>query len=147
VWPISATTTAQTSILGERCLAWLVDVVVLTTIMAPLSVLTWLGWPGPVIVPRPPLWVPFINFGLSNTAYLLYWAFMEGLYGRSLGKMLMRLKVTRLNAEPIDMGQAALESVGKAFLLPLDLILGWILRPRERQRMFNYLSRTIVLRA
>jgi uncharacterized RDD family membrane protein YckC len=45
------------------------------------------------------------------------------------------------------MAQAALESVGKAFLLPLDLILGWILHPRKRQRILNYLSGTIVLRA
>jgi hypothetical protein len=38
------------------------------------------------------------------------------------------------------MGQAAVESVGKAFLLPLDCLLGWILR------IFNYLSETIVIR-
>ena len=72
---------------------------------------------------------------------------MEGIYGSKLGKMLMRLKVTKLDGEPIDMAQAALESVGKAFLLPLDLILGWIFHPRKRQRIFSYLSGTIVLRA
>jgi uncharacterized RDD family membrane protein YckC len=72
---------------------------------------------------------------------------MEGIYGRSLGKMLMRLKVTRLDGGPMDVGQAAIETVGKAFLLPLDLILGWILYPSKRQRIFNYLSGTVVLRA
>jgi uncharacterized RDD family membrane protein YckC len=132
---------------GERFLAWLVDVVILGIVMAPISILTWLGWPGFVFVPRLPFWIPFVNFGLSNVAYLLYWMLMEGIYGRSLGKMLMRLKVTKLDGEPIDMAQAALESVGKAFLLPIDLILGWILHPRKRQRIFSYLSGTIVLRA
>jgi uncharacterized RDD family membrane protein YckC len=72
---------------------------------------------------------------------------MDGIYGQSLGKMIMRLKVRGLNGEPIDMGRAALESVGKAFLLPIDCILGWIFYPRKRQRMFNYLSQTIVVRS
>lgn len=132
---------------GERFLAWLVDIVVLGIIMAPISVFVWLGSPGFVVVPRLPFWIPFVNFGFSNVVYFLYWMLMEGIYGRSLGKMLMRLKITTLDGKPIDMAQAALESVGKAFLLPLDLILGWILHPKKRQRMFNNLSGTIVLRA
>ena len=132
---------------GERFLAWLVDVVVLAIVMAPISLLARLGWPGFAIVPGSPFWIPFFNFGLSNLVYFLYWMLMEGTYGRSLGKMLLRLKVTRLDGRSIDMGQAALESVGKAFLLPIDLILGWILHPRKRQRIFNYLSGTIVIRA
>jgi len=45
---------------------------------------------------------------------------MEGIDGRSLGKMLLRLRVTRLDGEPIDMARAALESGRKAFPLPLD---------------------------
>jgi uncharacterized RDD family membrane protein YckC len=132
---------------GERFLAWLVDVVILAIIMAPIGILSWLGWPGFAIMPRLPFWIPFVNFGLSNVVYFLYWMFMEGIYGQSLGKMLLRIKITRVDGERIDMVQAAIESVGKAFLLPLDLIVGWIVHPRKRQRIFNYLSGTIVLRA
>jgi uncharacterized RDD family membrane protein YckC len=58
--------------------------------------------------------------------------------------MVMRIKVTRLDGSPVGMGNAALESIGKAFVLPLDLLLGWILYPRRRQRIFNYISETIV---
>jgi uncharacterized RDD family membrane protein YckC len=71
---------------------------------------------------------------------------MDGAYGQSFGKMIMRIKVTRLDGSKIGMGAAALESLGKAFLLPLDLILGWILYPRRRQRIFNYISETIVIK-
>ena len=60
--------------------------------------------------------------------------------------MAMRIKVTRLDGSPIGMTHAALESVGKAFLLPLDCLLGWILYPRRRQRIFNYISETMVIR-
>jgi len=72
--------------------------------------------------------------------------FMDGLYGQSFGKMAMRIKVTRLDGSQINMGAAALESVGKAFLLPLDCLLGWLLYPKRRQRIFNYISETIVVK-
>lgn len=93
-----------------------------------------------------PNWIPFVDLGLSNVVYFLYWMFMDGIYGQSIGKAVMKIKVTRLDGKPMDMGQAALESVGKAFLLPLDCILGWIFYPKKRQRIFSYLSQTIVVR-
>ena len=38
-------------------------------------------------------------------------------------------------------------SFGKAFLLPLDVLLGWILTNESRQRIFNKLGDTIVIKA
>src|SRR5919197_6190212 len=37
-------------------------------------------------------------------------------------------------------------SVGKAFLLPLDVLLGWIFTNDKRQRIFNRASNTIVIK-
>jgi hypothetical protein len=44
--------------------------------------------------------------------------------------------------------RALVESLGKAFLLPLDLVIGLIIPEgvERRQRLFNYLSSTIVIR-
>lgn len=86
-----------------------------------------------------------MDFGLDNVIYFLYWTFMEGTSGQSIGKMAMKIKVTRLNGEPIDMAQAAIESLGKAFLLPIDCIIGWILYQTRNQRLFNYISETITV--
>jgi uncharacterized RDD family membrane protein YckC len=91
-------------------------------------------------------WIPFFNFGLSGIVNFLYWMLMDGAYGQSFGKMIMRVKVTRVDGSRLNMANAALESVGKAFLLPLDCLLGWILYPRRRQRVFNYISETIVVK-
>jgi uncharacterized RDD family membrane protein YckC len=128
----------------ERFVAWLIDAVIIGVIVGILglfawfaSVTWWSAWPG---------WIPFFNFNLGGVIYFLYWMFMDGAYGQSFGKMVMRLKVTRLDGSQIGMGNAALESLGKAFLLPLDCLLGWILYPRRRQRIFNYLSETIVIK-
>jgi hypothetical protein len=60
--------------------------------------------------------------------------------------MIMRIKITRLDGRVPNMGQAAIESVGKAFLLPIDVIVGWFLYSSRRQRLFNYLSNTIIVR-
>lgn len=143
---VQATVQPRLAYWGERFLAWLIDVAILWVILAPINLLAWLGWPGLAVFPSVPSWIPFVNFGVNNVVYFVYWMFMEGFYGRSLGKMVMRIRVARLNGERADIWQAALESIGKAFLLPLDIILGLILYPRKRQRLFNYLSGTIVLK-
>ncbi len=128
---------------GERFVAWLIDVIIIGLIVGFLNLFSWFaigsfaGWPS---------WVPFFNFNAGGVIYFLYWLFMDGAYGQSLGKMVMRLRIVRLNGGKMNMGQSALESVGKAFLLPIDAILGWILYPGSRQRLFNRLSDTVVIR-
>ena len=70
---------------------------------------------------------------------------MEGIYGQSLGKMIMKIKVTKLDGRSVDLPHAAIESIGKAFLLPIDCIIGWLLYGDKNQRLFNYISETLVV--
>ena len=129
---------------GERFVAWLIDVIIIGIVVGLLGLLTWFGFGSFSWWSGWPSWMPFFNW--SGIVYFLYWFLLDGAYGQSLGKMIMHLSVVRLDGSRINMGQAALESVGKAFILPLDLLLGWILYPRRRQRLFNYVSETIVIR-
>jgi uncharacterized RDD family membrane protein YckC/ribosomal protein L40E len=128
---------------GERFVAWVIDIAIVGVVVLILGLFQLLaglalpGWPG---------WLPFFNLNLGSVLYFLYWMFMDGAYGQSFGKMVMRLKVTRLDGGKIGMGAAAVESVGKAFLLPLDVLLGCIFYPKRRQRLFNYISETIVVK-
>ena len=128
---------------GERFVAWLIDVIILGVIIGFLSLFAWFAFGTFTLWPS---WVPFFNFNFGGILYFLYWFLMDGIYGQSLGKMVMRLRVVRLDGGRVNMGQAALESVGKAFLLPIDLIVGWIFYPQRRQRLFNNLSGTVVIR-
>lgn len=128
----------------ERFVAWLIDVVIIGAITGMLGMLTPFSFQS--ALPSWPNWIPFFNLNLNGVALFLYWTFMESIYGQSFGKMVMRIRITRLNGSPVGLGNAALESVGKAFLLPLDLLLGWFLYPKRRQRIFNYISETIVTR-
>lgn len=69
-------------------------------------------------------WIPFIDFGLDNVFYFFHWVIMEGNQSQSVGKMIIKIKVTTLSGKRIDLIQTVTESVGKAFLLSIDCILG-----------------------
>jgi len=130
---------------GERFVAWLIDMVVLGVL------LSWMVWPGVYWLPEAwgtivPNWIPFVDFGFRNIIYFLYWTVLEGTYGQSVGKKVMKIEVVHLNGQAIEIGKAAYQSFGKAFLLPLDCIFGWIQYSSKQQRLFNYLSKTVVVK-
>ncbi|HVO37330.1 MAG TPA: RDD family protein [Candidatus Acidoferrum sp.] len=131
---------------GERFVAWLIDVIIIGVAIGVVRGFVWVAWPGYTWIPGVPSWLPFVDFGLGNFVHFFYWTLMEGVYGQSLGKMFLRIRVATLDGGQPDVGRAALESVGKAFLLPIDVIVGWIFYPRKRQRLFSYLSGTVVVR-
>ena len=74
----------------------------------------------------------------------VYWTALEGYRGQSLGKMLLNIVVVGPYGESIGFGDSAVQSFGKAFLLPLDLLIGLYAYREKRQRLFNRLSDTIV---
>jgi len=119
---------------GDRFWAWLIDVLLMSILW--YSVLTILKIDA---------------FGLNGAlllAFLLfiYWTALEGYRGQSLGKMLLNIAVAGPLGEHIQFRDAALESFGKAFLLPLDCLAGWFFFRKTRQRIFSRISNTIVVK-
>jgi uncharacterized RDD family membrane protein YckC len=97
----------------SRFVAWLIDIIIVGLIPNALRS-SGLGyefnlWPFEQI--------PFFDFGLGSIIPFIYWTFVEGYSGRSIGKLVMDLKVTRLDGSRIGYAQAALESFGKALLV------------------------------
>ncbi|MCW4046802.1 MAG: RDD family protein [Candidatus Bathyarchaeota archaeon] len=131
----------------ERFAAWLIDVVIVAFALAIVSLFTFLlGQPLNAFTTfGAPWWVTiFVSFSVDSIILFVYWTFMDGAYGQSFGKMVMRIQLARLDGSRVDMGRAAISSVGKSFFLFWDVLLGWFLYPRRRQRVFNYLSETVV---
>ena len=122
--------------IGERFLAFIIDSVLVGFVVGVVF------WPGNLISPH----VPFLDLGFRNMALFLYWTYTEGTTGQSLGKKIMKIKVTDLQGEPIDMSRSLYQAIGKAFLLPLDAIVGLMMYQDREQRLFNHLSETIVVR-
>lgn len=134
---------------ADRFVAWLIDFVIVSIGLGILFAL--LAFPfwfsdysnGMAIVHR--------NFGsvhylLSSTAFFGYWTYFEHTSGQSIGKRRLKIKSTDVSGNSIDIKSAALESFGKSFLLPLDVILGWLFTNNRRQRIFNRISNTIVIK-
>jgi uncharacterized RDD family membrane protein YckC len=78
--------------------------------------------------------------------FFAYWIYFETTTGQSLGKMALKIKTTDLAGNKVDPKNAAIQSFGKAFLLPIDVILGWIFTNDKRQRIFSRLGSTIVIK-
>jgi uncharacterized RDD family membrane protein YckC len=83
---------------------------------------------------------------LLAVALFIYWTALEGYRGQSLGKMILNIVVTGPLGEDIRFMDAAVEAFGKAFLLPVDCLIGWFALSKNRQRLFNKISDTVVIK-
>ena len=132
---------------SDRFFAWLIDFIIVTIgIEILFYAATFPLWfesnPGRVFNG-----VGSVGFVVRSLIFLAYWTYFESSSGQSIGKRILHLKtVSILDGETIDIKEALIESFGKAFLLPIDVILGWIFTNNKRQRIFNRASNTVVIK-
>lgn len=89
---------------------------------------------------------PF-SLAVNSLVFFGYWIYMESKHnGQSIGKMLLRIRTTNLEGKPADIKSIAISSFGKAFILPLDVLLGWIFTNDKRQRLLSRAANTIVVK-
>ena len=123
---------------GTRFWAWLIDSLLIGALYSGIA-----GYL--MFIPKIDI-ISLEGFGIRGLLMFAYWTFFEGYKGQSIGKMAMNLRVTGRKGEKIGLLKAALESFGKAFILPLDCLIGWLAMPGSKLRLFNRISDTIVIR-
>ncbi|MGA2913828.1 MAG: RDD family protein [Methanoregula sp.] len=130
---------------SSRFWAWLVDFILFILLLNIVRGIFDPFWKLPV------LWDyghwTIVALGFESIFFFAYWTVMEGSRGQSIGKMVMNLKVVNRDGTKINYMAAAIESLGKAFLLPLDCLIGWLAMPGSKLRVFNRISNTIVIKA
>ena len=133
----------------ERFVAWLIDFVIVSIGLVILFLLLSI-----------PFWVYYASedvdeqykgpqsyhYLISSLVFFLYWTYFESKTGQSLGKKVMNLKTINLDGTVAQGKNVALAAFGKAFLLPFDVVLGWIFTNEKRQRIFNRASNTLVIK-
>src|ERR671911_2152894 len=133
----------------ERFIAWLIDFVIvsigLAILFAIFSIPFWVYYTTGEMEELFTVLQPF-HYLISSLVFFLYWTYFESTTGQSIGKRVMNLKTTSLNGTVAERKKVALAAFGKAFLLPFDVILGWIFTNDKRQRIFNRVSNTIVIK-
>ena len=118
----------------DRFWAWLIDIILVGIVWHRVMMvlrLEALGYDGAF---------------LHSFMLFVYWTALEGYRGQSLGKMLMNIAAAGAEGERIELMDAAVESFGKAFLLPIDCLVPWVVYKGSKQRLFNRISGTIVIR-
>ena len=119
----------------QRFIALIIDSIILGIVLSVLNL------PGYRIIQG-----VNIKFGIDNVLEFLYFMFMDHYYGQSLGKKVMNLRITKDGGASLSLVDAAIEAFGKVFLLPFDILIGYFLYRDKNQRLFNYLSDTVVIR-
>ncbi|OPX62493.1 MULTISPECIES: RDD family protein [unclassified Methanoregula] len=127
-----------------RFWAWLIDFILVILFLNIIRGLFDPFWKLPL------LWDyrnwEFFAIWFETIVFFAYWTVMEGFRGQSIGKMVMNLRVVSRDGSKINYTTAAIESFGKAFLLPLDCLIGWLGMPGTKLRVFNRISNTIVIK-
>lgn len=133
----------------DRFVAWLIDFIIVSIGLGILFALIafpfWLSNYSNDTALEHSNFGPF-HYLLSSIAFFAYWTYFEHSSGQSIGKRLLNIKATDMSGKAVDIKSAALESFGKSFLLPLDVILGWLFTNNKRQRIFNKISNTVVIK-
>ncbi len=129
---------------SARFWAWLVDVILIILFLNIVRGIFEPFWRLPLLWDYRHWEIFAICF--ETIFFFLYWTVMEGFRGQSIGKMVMNLRVVNRDGTKINYATAAIESVGKAFLLPLDCLIAWFAMPNTKLRVFNRISNTIVIK-
>ena len=78
--------------------------------------------------------------------FFSYWIILEYKTGQTIGKKMFNLKITNNFGDKPSLIGVILSSFGKSFILPIDIILGWILTNEKRQRIFKKLGNTLIIK-
>jgi len=125
---------------GDRFFAWLIDVILVGAVSSTLGDVAGVY---SLTVGDVSMTLPLLS--VNGLGFWLYWTVLEGYGGQSAGKLVMDIAVTDEYGEDIGFVTAAIQAFGKAFLLPLDCLIGWLAMSGQYVRVFNKLSGTIVV--
>jgi uncharacterized RDD family membrane protein YckC len=131
---------------STRFWAWLVDFIIVTVAIEIIFAIAYapLASFNQGVQDNPGLGA--LRFAVQSLLFFAYWTYFESTTGQSIGKKLLKIKTTDLAGNAPDIRNIAIQSFGKAFLLPIDVFFGWIFTNEKRQRLFNRASDTIVIR-
>ena len=82
----------------------------------------------------------------TSVMFFSYWIILEYKTGQTIGKKMFNLKITNSQGEKPSLIGIIISSFGKSFILPIDMILGLIKKKKKRQRIFNKLGDTLIIK-
>jgi len=128
----------------DRFLAWLIDFIIVSIISTSIIFASF----GTINYEfeEESFWAESTQYIPNSILFFVYWIILEYKTGQTIGKKILNLKVTDVYGNKPSLKGIMISSFGKSFLLPIDIVLGWILTNEKRQRVFNKLGDTLVVK-
>ncbi|MCS5527988.1 MAG: RDD family protein [Nitrosopumilus sp.] len=126
----------------DRFFAWVVDFIIISAISTLVIFASFqlLDYELEDFIMNDGTYVP------TSIMFFLYWTILEYKTGQTVGKKMFNLKITNIQGKKPNLKEVIISSLGKSFILPIDVILGWVLTNEKRQRIFNKLGETLVVK-
>ncbi len=128
----------------DRFLAWLIDFIIVSIIST--SIIFALFGTIDYEFEEDVFWAESTQYIPTSIVFFVYWTILEYKTGQTIGKKILNLKVTNIYGKKPDLKGIMISSFGKSFLLPIDVLLGWFLTNEKRQRIFNKLGDTLIVK-
>ena len=128
----------------DRFFAWLIDFIIISSISTMIIFLSF----GSMYYEfdKGGLWAENTQYIPASILFFVYWVILEYKTGQTIGKKILNLKVIDVRGGKPKLSGVLLSCFGKSFLLPFDVILGLILSNEKRQRIFNKLGDTVIVK-
>ena len=126
----------------DRFVAWLIDFIIISAISTVIIFASY----GTIYYEDEGFWGESSQYIPTSIIFFVYWTILEYKTGQTVGKKILNLKIINISGDKVNLKGILISSFGKSFLLPIDVILGWILTNEKRQRVFNKLGDTIVVK-
>ena len=126
----------------DRFLAWLVDFIIISMISTSIFFISflYLDYNFENFISNDGMYIP------TSVMFLVYWIILEYKTGQTIGKKMFNLKIVNNLGERPSLVGVIISSFGKSFILPIDTVLGWIITNEKRQRIFNRLGNTLIIK-
>ncbi|KAF6244573.1 RDD family protein [Nitrosopumilus sp. b2] len=129
---------------SDRFFAWLIDFIIVSSISTGIIFAVF----GNIDYKfdEGTFWAENTQYIPTSIIFFVYWTVLEYKTGQTIGKKILNLKSTDVYGKNLNLKGVLISSFGKSFLLPFDVVLGWILTNQKRQRIFNRLGDTLVVK-
>ena len=128
----------------DRFLAWLIDFIIVSIISTSIILASFVTINYEF--EKDIFWVESTQYIPTSILFFVYWTILEYKTGQTIGKKILNLKVIDIHGNSPSLKKIMVSSFGKSFLLPIDIVLGWILTNQKRQRIFNKLGDTLIVK-
>ena len=129
---------------SDRFFAWLIDFFIVSVISTGIIFASF----GSINYEfeESSFWIENGEYIPTSILFFVYWVILEYKTGQTIGKKILNLKSTNIYGKNPSLKGVLISSFGKSFLLPFDVVLGWVLTNQKRQRVFNKLGDIIVVK-